>query len=187
MNNYYSEEELKEMGFASVGKDVFVSRHSTIYHPEMIELGNNIRIDDFCILSGKIKLHDNIHIAPYCGLFSGDAGIEMHDFAGLSSRCAVYAISDDYSGEGLTNPTIPVEYRKVTSKPVVFEKHALVGTGCTVLPGVTIGEGTTVWSMSLVSHNLKPWSMYFGIPCKRVGDRSKKMLEFEKAFLNSKK
>lgn len=116
-------------------------------------------------------------------LFGGDQGIIMDDFSGISSRCAVYAASDDYSGDALTGPTLPDKYRKVTGGTVVFRKHSLVGSGCTVLPNVIIGEGTSVGSMSLVNRSLNEWGVYVGIPCYRVKDRSRKLLELEKELL----
>lgn len=69
-------------------------------------------------------------------------------------RGAVYATSDNFSGEALTNPTIPDKYRNVTGGTVRFKKHSLVGSGCTVLPNVVVGEGTSIGSMSLVNKSL---------------------------------
>ena len=178
MDSFYTYDELCKLGFSSLGTNVRISKKASFYGLNNISIGNNVRIDDFCVLSGNILLGNNIHIAPYCGLYAGSSGIEMQDYSGLSSRCTVYAESDDYSGYAMTNPTVPLEYRKVTSKKVIIGKHALIGTGSTILPGVKVGEGVAVWSMTLVSRNLKPWSVYFGIPCKLIGIREKHLLEF---------
>jgi len=144
-----------------------------------MSIGNHVRIDDFCILSGTIILHDHIHIAAGAYLFAGDAGIEMHDFSGLSSRCSVYAVSDDYSGDYLTNPMVPLKYRRILEGRVELGKHALVGTASTILPGVSIGEGTSVGAMSLVSKTLEPFSIYVGIPARKIKERSRKLFELE--------
>lgn len=185
MNSFYSEEELKEIGFKSVGSNVLISKKCSIYGAQNICIGSNVRIDDFCILSGKIEIGNHVHIAAGVMLFGGEYGIVLEDFAGISSRCAVYAASDDYSGEALTNPTIPDEYRNVIGGAVIFKKHSLVGSGCTVLPNVTVGEGTSVGSMSLVNKTLDAWGIYVGIPCRRVKDRSKRILELEKEMIGS--
>ena len=76
-------------------------------------MGDNVRIDDFCILSGYIELGNNIHIAAFTALYGGENGIFIDDFANLSSRVSVYSVSDDYSGETMTNPMIPDEYKNV--------------------------------------------------------------------------
>lgn len=179
MDSFYSEEELKQLGFKSMGAHVQLSRKASIYGAENISLGDHVRIDDFCILSGKISMGNHVHIAAYCALYGGTSGIEMCDYTCISSRGAVYAISDDYSGNALTNATISSKFRNVIEEKVIIEKHALIGTGCTVLPGVIIGEGASVGSMSLINHSLDGWGIYGGIPCKKIKERSKKLLEFE--------
>jgi len=83
--SFLSREELMEIGFKSIGENVLLSSKASIYGPENIEIGNNVRIDDFCILSGKIKLGSYIHIAAYSALFGGEESITMEDFTGLSS------------------------------------------------------------------------------------------------------
>ena len=47
---YLSIQELKSMGFKSLGKSVKVSDKASIYNPEKIELGDFSRVDDFCII-----------------------------------------------------------------------------------------------------------------------------------------
>jgi galactoside O-acetyltransferase len=182
MSSFYSLEELNELGLKSYGENVLISKKASIYAPQRISLGNNVRIDDFCVLSGAIELGSNIHIAVFCGIFAGNTGVKMCDFSTLSSRCVIYAESDDYSGEHLTNPTIDEEYLEIISGKVELGRHVIIGTGTTILPGVSIGEGTAVGSMSLVTKSLDEWGIYVGIPCKYKKERSKKLLELEKKY-----
>ena len=179
MNSFYADEELNQLGLKHYGTNVLISRKASIYVAGNISIGSNVRIDDFCILSGSIEIGNYVHIAAYCGLFGGQAGIELMNYSTLSSRCAVYAISDDYSGAAMTNPTVPIELRNVSSGKVLLEKHVIVGTGSSIMPSVTIGEGTAVGSMSLVVKSLDSWGIYVGSPCRRVKDRSKKLLDLE--------
>ena len=90
---FLTEEELKRVGFKSLGKNVKVSNKASIYAPQNISIGNNVRIDDFCVLSafdGYINLHNHIHIAVFCNL-TGKGGIEMLEYSGLSSRVSLYS------------------------------------------------------------------------------------------------
>lgn len=183
MNSFYSKKELKELGLHSYGEDVQISRKCSIYGAENINIENHVRIDDFCILSGKITIGNHVHISAYTGLYGGSAGIVIEDFVSISSRNAVYAVSDDYSGEGMANPTIPDKYRKVIQASVTISRHVLIGSGCTILPGVIVKEGSSVGAMSLINKSLEPWGMYAGIPCRRLKDRDKKLLELEKQYL----
>lgn len=186
MTSFYSEEELKNIGFKSLGNNVLISRNASIYGAHNIEIGDNVRIDDFCILSGRIVFGSYIHISAGCMLFGAHDGIIFEDYTGISSRGAIYAESDDYSGVCFTNPMLPDEYRHIVGGGVVLRKHAIVGSGCTILPGVEIGEGVAVGSMSLVAKSLDPWGMCVGIPCKRIKDRSRKVLELEEKFIKER-
>lgn len=182
MNSFYSEEELLTMGFKSLGSNVKISKKCSIYNPANIEIGNNVRIDDFAILSGKIKLKNYIHVAAYSGLFAGNAGIIMEDFSTISSRVMIYAITDDYSGNTMTNPTVPSKYKHVISEKVILQTHVIVGSGSTILPGVTIKTGAAVGAMSLVNKDLKEWGIYVGTPAKFLKKRSEKLLRLEAEF-----
>jgi len=188
-NTFYTPSELPELGLKCYGSNIQISRRASIYSPENIEIGDNVRIDDFCILSGGggIKLGSFIHIAPFCGLYGG-SGIEIGDFAGLSSRTALYSESDDFSGESLTNPTVPVSFKpKYQRGKIVICAHGILGTNSTVLPGVHIAEGAAICAHSLVFRNCKSWSIYGGNPAIRLKERSQMLLKQEEAFRNAVK
>lgn len=178
--SFYSQEELDELGFKACGKDVRISRNAQIYSPERIALGNHVRIDDFCILSGSVTMGNYIHISAYAAIFAGDAGVVVGNYAAISSRVAVYAVSDDYSGDAMTNPTVPDALRKTEEGTVTIAEHVIIGSGCTVLPGVTLHCGAAVGAMSLVNKDLAEWGIYAGIPCKLKKDRNRAPLELAK-------
>lgn len=176
VNSFLSHQEIIAIGFSHFGDNVLISRKASFYSPEKINLGDNIRIDDFCILSGRITVGNNIHISSHTVLYGGDIGIELKDFSGISSHCSVHAISDDFSGNFLTNSMNKLIKRNVIAKKVIFERYTQVGSGCTILPGVIIEEGTVVGAMSLINKSLPSWKICFGIPAKVVKSRSKKLL-----------
>lgn len=186
MEGFYTREELKEFGFKTMGKNVLISKKASIYLPEQISIGNNVRIDDFCFLVGNITLGNYIHLAPYASLHgTGGGSVTMKDFTGLSAYCTVYAGSDDYSGEAMTNPMISERYKKVTCTDIVMEKHSLAGLHSVLLPGAYLADGTALGAMSLLSKKTEPWAIYVGIPAKKMKNRSKKILEMESEFLNN--
>lgn len=120
----------------------------------MISIGDNVRIDDFCILSGRIEIGNNIHIAAYSALYGGKDGIYINDYANLSSRVSVYSVSDDYSGETMTNPTIPDKYKNVESAPDIIDRHVIIGSTSVVMPGVTLREGSAFGCLLIEILNL---------------------------------
>lgn len=175
--SFYLPEELKELGLGSYGENVLISRRASLYGAENMHFGSNVRIDDFCVLSGKIKLGSYVHISAAVLMYGGSAGITFEDFTTISSRGAVYALSDDYSGEHMTNPMIPEKYSGVTQAPVYVEKHCIIGTGSTILPGVRLGEGCSFGAMCLINKSTEAWGIYMGIPLRRTGERSRRLLE----------
>lgn len=184
MNNFLTEKELQKLGLKRYGSNVLIGRHVVLYNPEELSIGDNVRIDDFTIISGKVNLDNYIHISQFCGLYGGEAGIFMNDFSGLSSKCSVYAVSDDYTGESMTNPMISKKYKpKMISAAVEIQKHAIIGCNSVILPGVKVKQGAAVGSMTLCNRDLEEWGIYAGIPAKLKGKRKKKILEFEQQFV----
>lgn len=185
MNTFYSEEELAELGLKRYGNNVLISRNAILYTPHLLEIGNNVRIDDFTTISGKVVLGDYIHIAQFCGLYGGTAGIFLEDFAGISSKSIVYATSNDYSGNSMTNPMVPEKYKTTDKNAAVYlGKHVVVGCMSVILPGVKIGDGSSVGAMTLCTRDLAEWGVYAGVPAKKINDRSKKLLELEAQMKN---
>lgn len=180
---YLSRQDLEAMGFKKLGQNVRVSDKASVYDCEEIEIGDNSRIDDFCVVSGKIKIGRFCHIAPMCLVAGGKPGVVLHDFCGLAYGAKVFSQSDDYSGESLTNSNIPAKYKQEFFSEVSLEKHVIVGAGSVVLPGVIVGEGSSVGAMSLVVKSTESWGVYFGVPAKKIKNRKKKILELEKQFL----
>lgn len=177
--------EISALGLAEVGHDVSISGRASFYGAERIRIGNHVRIDDFCILSageGGISIGSYVHIAAYSSLI-GAGTIAISDFANLSSRVSIYSSSDDYSGETMTNPTIPDEFKTLDSRPVTIGRHVIIGCGSVVLPGVVIGEGAGIGALSLVRRDCAAFSIYAGVPAKKTGDRKQGMVDLEKKFL----
>ena len=179
MSSFYTEEELKKIGFKSLGKEVYISKKVSIYGAESISIGNHVRIDDFCILSGNIEIGNYVHIGAYVALY-GKKGIKINDFCGCSARCTIYSATDDFSGEYMVSPMVPEELTNVTGGIVTLEKFVQLGANTVVMPNLTIGEGTSVGAMSFVNKSLDKWGIYVGIPCRKIKDRKKDIISLSK-------
>jgi len=174
--------ELNRMNFKHIGKNVKVSDKASIYNSENIYLDDNCRIDDFCILSagkGGIHVGKYVHIAAFSSLIGAEE-IYLDDFSGLSSRVSIYSSSDDYSGEFMTNPTIPNEFRRVDNRPVYLGKHTIVGAGAIVLPGARLNTGVAIGALSLANaKTYEEFSIYAGVPAKKIKTRNNTLLQLE--------
>jgi acetyltransferase-like isoleucine patch superfamily enzyme len=109
---FLNEQQLAQMGFKHLGTNVRISDKASIYNPDQIEIGDHSRIDDFCVISGKVIIGRNVHIAVFCNVAGGEKGVTFEDFSGLAYGCHVFTQSDDYSGRTLTNPTVPGKYKR---------------------------------------------------------------------------
>ncbi|MDD1013502.1 acyltransferase [Pseudomonas rubra] len=182
---FLTQSQLLEMGFKKLGSNVKISDKASIYNCDQIEIGDNSRIDDFCVVSGKVTIGRNVHLAVFNNVAGGDLGVTLEDFSGLAYGCHVFSQSDDYSGKTLTNPTVPAEFKMEAKAPVKIGKHVIVGTSSIVMPGVEIAEGCSVGVMTLVNKTTEPWGVYFGIPARRIKTRSQELLALEAKYLSA--
>ncbi len=180
---YYTEKQLQKLGFKYIGKNLKISNKASIYNCDQIEIGDNSRIDDFCVISGKIKIGRNVHITPTCLVAGGEKGIIFEDFTTIAYGVQIFTQSDDYSGKTMCNSTVPKKFKEEIFKEVILKKHSIVGAGSIIMPGVILEEGTSVGAMSLVLKSTEPWGIYVGNPVKRLKDRKKDLLELEIEYL----
>ena len=171
--------------FKSIGEDVRVSDQAAIIRPELVTIGNHVAIDMWVYLSTKATIGNYIHIAPSVSIIGGaGAEIIMEDFSNIGSGGRIVCASDDFT-QGLISPVVPVEYRTIISKPVIFKRFATLGVNCTVLPGVTLAEGCIVGAGSVVTKDTEPWTIYAGSPARPIKIReSKRIIESAQKLMN---
>jgi acetyltransferase-like isoleucine patch superfamily enzyme len=184
--DFLKEDELASLPFAKIGSRVLIDRTVSIVNLERLTIGDNVRIDAHTILvaSGGIEIGSHVHISANCYL-AGGGGIRIHDFANLSSDVKLHSISDDYSGRTLTNATVPETFKDLTRAFIEVGRHAIIGSGAVVLPGVLVGEGAAIGALTLVSRSVEAWGIYAGNPARRLKDRSREILVLEGRYLDS--
>ncbi|WP_069723517.1 acyltransferase [Helicobacter jaachi] len=188
-SGFYTQAELASFGFKSLGRDVLLSRKAVIYTPQKISIGDCVRIDDFVILSGAIKLGRFIHISAQATITGGnglDSSVELGDFCSLSLGSKILSISDDLASGVLVNSCVPSMYRNVKQSHIVLPKHNHIAAMSLVLPNTTFEEGANLGPQSLVGDTtLKGFGYYFGAPARLLKMLDKNALkEREARFLN---
>ncbi|NYG31862.1 acyltransferase [Sphaerotilus montanus] len=181
---WLTSEKIASMGFAEVGKEVYLSDKASFHNCAAIRLGTRVRIDDFCILSagaGGIYIGSHVHVAVFSSLI-GAGEIRLDDFSNISSRVAIYSSTDDFTGEAMTNPMVPARFTNVTSAPVHIGRHVVIGTGSVVLPGCVLAEGVAVGALSMVNRSCEAFGIYAGVPARLKRPRSNHLLELEQRF-----
>jgi acetyltransferase-like isoleucine patch superfamily enzyme len=185
--SYYTKEQLEKMGFGALGRSVKISNKASFYNCSSIKIGDNSRVDDFCVISGRVEIGRNVHITPQCLLSGGEKGLIIEDFVALAYGVKVFTQSDDYSGETMTNSTVPKKYKNELKLPVRVGRHSIIGAGSIILPGVVVGEGVSIGANSLVLESTENWSVYVGSPAKRIKSRKKDLLKLEQEYLSAEK
>ena len=100
-------------------------------------------------------------------------------FCGISGRTSIYSSNDDYSGESLTGPTVPEEYRNVFHSPVRIGRHVIIGVNCCILSGIVINNGSAIGAFSLVTKEIKEGVIAIGIPARIIKKRLSNIFEIE--------
>ena len=137
------------------------------------ELDNNCQLMDFVFIDAgnSLKIGKYSTLTWYC-LIEGGANTYIGDrvFLGPGSKIltSTYKLNGYYSIEH-----IPEECRGTDYGDITIKDDAYIGANCTILPGVTIGEGAVVGANALVNKDLEPWGIYVGSPCKKIGEREK--------------
>lgn len=143
-------------------KNLRIFEFTKIINPEHVFVGDNVVIDDFCLLYAKpdapIIIGSWVHIANFTSLTGGP--ITFGDFVGISSGTRVIAGTDHYANGSLMGPAIPDKYRNVKRDGCIIEDFCCVGANSCIFPGVTLGEGAIVGTSSIVRHDLEPWGIY---------------------------
>jgi acetyltransferase-like isoleucine patch superfamily enzyme len=183
MRNCFSLNHLKSIGVKIYGNgtNIEISKLAKIYNPSRLILQDNIRIDDFSILSGRgnIEIGNYVHIGAHCSI-SSYSKIQFHNYSGLSSGVKLFGSTDDYSGKFMTNPTVPPQFLGTIHGDIILNKHVVIGAGSIILPNTTLAEGTAVGALSLINKNTEAWKIYAGNPAKIIKNREKNCLEYEK-------
>ncbi len=181
---FLSEAELGQIPFARRGKNVLIDASARIIGVERVSIGDNVRIDAGVIIvaSGPVVIGKFVHVGANSYL-EGRGGLEIEDFANLSSYVSLHSVSDDFSGASLTNPTTPEDCKTLVMGPIRIARHAALGVKATVLPNVTLYEGAVLGAHSLASRDCEAWTINAGTPARRIKERSRALLAFEERVL----
>jgi acetyltransferase-like isoleucine patch superfamily enzyme len=165
----YTLEELRALGI-KVGKGTKVTRSVQFFSTD-VEIGENCRIDHGTVITGRVRIGNRVHLAPYCILY-GKAGIDIGNYSGFGAFTVIHSESDDYSGLSMFGPCVPDDFQPCKErKPVWIGRNVLTGTRVTIMPGVTLHDGACIGAHSLVKRTCDPDTIYAGVPAKRIKDR----------------
>lgn len=106
----------------------------------------------------------NLSIGDYTSLFDG-AYVNLSEPVRIGNRCALSADSVVLT-HGCWQPVL--EGYPYRFAPVTLEDDVVVYVKSVILPGVTVGRGTTVAAASVVSEDTPPFSLVGGVPARVI-------------------
>jgi lipopolysaccharide O-acetyltransferase len=115
------------------------------------------------IIGDNVQIHDYVHITATQSVRIGNNVL-------MASKIYISDTSHgNYSGTGSdSDPAIFPGLRELQSKEVIIGDRVWLGEFVSVLPGVSIGEGTIVGANSVVSKSLPENVIAVGSPAKPV-------------------
>lgn len=160
-----------ELGdFARIGENVIFEDGTRVFHPESIELGNNVYVGHNTILQGyyknKMLIGDNAFIGPNC-FFHSAGSISIGKNVGLAAYTKI--LTSVHEEEGLEKP---LSFSKIVFAKVVIQDNVHVGIGTVILPGVTIGQGAQIGAGAVVSRDIPAFAVAVGVPARVIRIRN---------------
>lgn len=133
---------IKEL-FGSTGKNPYVGDNFHCDFGKNIHVGDNFHADYNCTMLDVAEIHigDNCLIGPDVGIYT--AGHRLS---------AEHRTEDGY---GI---------------PISIGNEVWIGGHCTILPGVTIGDGAVIAAGSVVTEDVSPMTLVAGNPAKYKKD-----------------
>jgi chloramphenicol O-acetyltransferase type B len=139
-----------------IGKNFHSGRAVSLWAKHKIIIGDNFYIGKYSLIECDAIIGDNVIIANRVAL----VGRYDHNYQqiGVPIRLASQIRDSDYAWKGL-------------SLQVVIEDDVWVGYGSIIISGVRIGQGSIIASGSVVTKDVESFSIYAGVPAKKIGNR----------------
>lgn len=158
-----------EDDFLSIGKNVIFERDVLVFHPEKINIGNNVYVGHQTILKGYYKnfmsIGNNTWIGQQC-FFHSAGGIDIGNGVGIGPRVTI--ITSQHRPEKKEDAVLfsPLEF-----KAVRLMDGCDIGCNSTILPGVCIGEGAIIAAGAVVNTDVPAFEIWGGVPARRINSR----------------
>ncbi len=142
----------------------FIFRPVYIDRPQNVSLGKGTAIYPFvCIYilnpKGYLRTGRNCEINSF-SVLRGGYGIEMGNDVLISPGVKINSSTNYYEPGWLIaeNPHI--------GGKITIEDNVHIGANAVILPGVTIGSGSVIGAGSVVTHDIPPGVIAYGVPCR---------------------
>jgi len=137
---------------------------------ECIRVHPTARIDSFVKLEGGqgISIGPYVHVASFCHIGIGGGTIILEEGSACASGSRLLSGSNVPGlGHGCSAAAPDAVFKRSF---VHLCRNAVVFTGATVLPGITIGENSVVAAGALITRDVPPFEIWSGVPAQKIGE-----------------
>lgn len=150
--------------FAHLGQGVIFEAGVMVFHPEQIEIGDNVYVGHYTILKGyhknRMVIGSGAWIGQQCFLHSA-GGIEIGRNVGIGP--GVKIITSVHAEEGRHQAIL---HSRIEFAAVTIQDDADIGVGAVILPGVTVGRGALVGAGAVVTRDVPAYAVAAGAPAR---------------------
>jgi len=168
-NRTHGSGEFDPKDFRRLGKNVVFERGVMVFHPENIEIGENVYIGHYTILKGYYKnemtLGDHTWIGAQCFLHSA-GGLRIGRAVGVGPRVTILT-----SHHQTPDRSLPVYFSPIEFSEVTLDDGCDIGAGAIILPGTKIGEGAIIGAGAVVTNSVPAYEIWAGVPARKIGVR----------------
>jgi acetyltransferase-like isoleucine patch superfamily enzyme len=155
-----------------------ISQNSRIRHPELLEIGEDSIIDDYCYISARLRLGRCTHVASGCSIAGGARyQCTIGNYSSLSSGVKIWCASDDFVNDVITiiPPDVENPKENFITGDVTLGDYTAVGSNSVIMPYNTIPEGSVIGALSFAPTNypFKAWAVYAGTPVRYLRPRNR--------------
>ena len=169
INRSHGTGDFKPEDFKRLGKGVVFEKGVLVFHPENIEIGDNVYVGHYTILKGYHKnlmvIGDHTWIGQQCFLHSA-GGLRIGKAVGIGPRVTILT-----SQHRALDRDLPVYFSPLEFAEVVLEDGCDIGAGTIILPGVKVGEGAIIGAGAVVTCDIPPYEIWAGVPARKIGER----------------
>ena len=169
INRSHGSGEFELKDFRRLGEGVIFEKGVLVFHPENIEIGDNVYIGHYTILKGYYKnlmiIGDHTWIGQHCFLHSAGELI-IGKAVGIGPGVIILT-----SQHEALDTTLPVYLTPIKFGKVIIEYGCDIGAGAIILPGVKIGEGAIIGAGSVVTKDVPPYEIWAGVPARKIRNR----------------
>ena len=152
--------------------NVFIDQNVFFAYPKSVELKEFSYIDKgVMIMSCTAKVGRRVHIAPRV-FISGGGDFEIEDYACIATSSNIITSTEMLKeGARCSGPMVSPDQRNVLRGKVLIKKDAFIGANVTILPGVTVGEGSVAAAGVTLFKSTEPWCIYLGAKTQNLAKR----------------